>query len=342
MSIPVFKSTIRRKDMQTVLTIMVSDSLGAAAMAHEFTGSIAKFLQFSPGAALRSYSSALELALECLALPPMSKVLVSALSPSIYVRLLKQAGLSPLIIDVEKENPVVSIPALEKLLDQGPSAMLLHHHLGFVQPLESIRSLTQIPLVEDVSQALGAMAGDKAAGSFGSYTVVSCEPESLITAGGGGVVLAAGRKEQAVLKEKVQTRPADLTMGDMNASLGKTQFEALQHFIEARGEIAKVFLNAVMQSRHKNLIQKDESLNVNFTFPVLLSSGLKDVQQYAQKKKIETRQAFEDTVYAFAGEEQAELPNAGGFFLRCLLFPLYPSLGRKNIEQIAKVLATLP
>jgi len=35
-------------------------------------------------------------------------------------------------------------------------------------------------------------------------------------------------------------------------------------------------------------------------------------------------------------------PEARGLLLRCLLFPIYPSLGRRNIDTISKVLMTLP
>ena len=37
-----------------------------------------------------------------------------------------------------------------------------------------------------------------------------------------------------------------------------------------------------------------------------------------------------------------ETPEARNLLLRCLLFPLYPSLGRRNVDTISKVLMTLP
>ena len=38
----------------------------------------------------------------------------------------------------------------------------------------------------------------------------------------------------------------------------------------------------------------------------------------------------------------AATPEARNLLLRCLLFPLYPSLGRRNVDTISKVLMTLP
>jgi hypothetical protein len=37
-----------------------------------------------------------------------------------------------------------------------------------------------------------------------------------------------------------------------------------------------------------------------------------------------------------------EFPRASELLLRSVLFPLYPALGRKDVQLIAKVLATLP
>ncbi len=59
-----------------------------------------------------------------------------------------------------------------------------------------------------------------------------------------------------------------------------------------------------------------------------------------QRKKIEVICTFEDSV--LAEYEIEDCPEASNLKLRSLLFPLYPNLGKTNIEQIVKVLTTLP
>ena len=52
--------------------------------------------------------------------------------------------------------------------------------------------------------------------------------------------------------------------------------------------------------------------------------------------------AFENTVIALREEQLENCKNAKSLLLRCVLFPLYPRLGKNQSSKIAKVLATLP
>ena len=66
--------------------------------------------------------------------------------------------------------------------------------------------------------------------------------------------------------------------------------------------------------------------NIFFSFPLLLASGMKDVQAYARKKGIETGAAFTESIFVWLPEEESTAKNypvARSFVLRCLLFPLY-------------------
>ena len=79
-----------------------------------------------------------------------------------------------------------------------------------------------------------------------------------------------------------------------------------------------------------------------YSFPVVLSGGVKEVRAYAHKKEVETAFAFENSVYSKRQEEMENYINAKSLFLRTLLFPLYPRLGKTNVSKVIKVLATLP
>jgi perosamine synthetase len=123
----------------------------------------------------------------------------------------------------------------------------------------------------------------------------------------------------------------------------------------------------VQKSRHAALAVPAEleggGGHVRYGFPVLVREGLREVRQYAAKKNVDTQPACRDSIVAIeaapapgeaipGGEAGAEgspraaadrlLPNARDLLWRCLLFPLYPSLTRKDVSHISKVLSTLP
>ena len=98
----------------------------------------------------------------------------------------------------------------------------------------------------------------------------------------------------------------------------------------------------IMKSRHTTLKQRDNVDPPFYSFPVMLTSGMNDVRKYARRKNIETIPAFWDSIISVGGDLKANFQNAKKILMRCLLFPLYPLLGNKNIELIARILSTLP
>ena len=98
-----------------------------------------------------------------------------------------------------------------------------------------------------------------------------------------------------------------------------------------------------MSGRHKTYERFNDWGSTIYSFPLVLNSGFKDVKAYAQKKGIEIRQAYEDSIIALRQEElSSSCICANSLLLRCALFPLYPRLGQKDAARIVKVLSSLP
>jgi dTDP-4-amino-4,6-dideoxygalactose transaminase len=341
MSIPIVRPSIKRADMDSVLTCMVSDSLGPGALGQKLVKDMCEYLGLAGGAALREYGRAVKLSLVSLGLERGARVLISPLAPRVYWDAFADLGIEAVFSDVEGDNGCLGPSAPEPHLAGGLAAIVVHANLGFAPAMDALAEYG-VPLIEDISCAVGAHTGTKKLGSFGNYVIVSLEPEGVITAGGGVLLLGKGRKELAALSGFTGELPGDVFLPDFNAALGITQVKNIERFIERRREIASVFSHAVMQSRHKILTQGGEGENVFFSFPVLLDSGMKDVQAYARKKGVETEGAFHNAIITRLPQEDLPFPAARSFFLRCLLFPLYPALTKTGIGQIEKLLSTLP
>ena len=327
--------------MDSVLTCMVSDSIGHGERARRLASEVAEYVGVAGGIAVREQGHAIRLALDLLEIPAGSKIIMSALSPKIYERIVLEKGCDPLRIDVVAENGCISPVEAERALADHPAAMIVATPLGFVPELAALSALG-IPIIEDISTGIGGNIGDRACGTFGRYVIVSLEEENIITSGGGALVLASGKKELASLRAAAAGLPPTSLLSDMNAALGITQVAAVEQFILKRKEIARVYTQALLKSRHKTLIPTGEGENTWFSFPVLLSGSMKEAIQYARKKGVETVPAFHDTIAAGLDSHKHAFPNARALFLRCLLFPLYPTMGKQNIALVTKVLSTLP
>jgi dTDP-4-amino-4,6-dideoxygalactose transaminase len=320
---------------------MVSDSLGPGLLGQKLVKDVADYLGVCGGAALREYGRAIKLAAAALGLEEGARALISPLAPRVYRDTFQEMGLELVFADVDEDSGCLAASGPEASGGPDAAAMVVHGSLGFVPDMDAL-SGCGIPIIEDISQALGAHTGSRKLGSYGSYVIISLEPEGIITAGGGALLLCRGRKELNALSKLTDTLPPDVFLPDFNAALGITQVKNIEKFIERRKEIAAVFSHAARQSRHKMLTQKGDGENIFFSFPVLLHSGMRDVQGYARKNGIETRPAFSESILAHLPEDDRAYPVAKSFLLRCLLFPLYPTLTKSGILQIEKTLSTLP
>jgi len=336
--IPIFRPTIKRRDMDSVLTCMVSDRIGAGILGDALVGAVSEYLSLAGGVALSSYYHCIVAAFDALGCKPADKVVVSALSPSCYLEALRERGLVPIIVDVEADTGCLAASSLVKALDQGPKALLVHYSLGYIADMEELSRLG-VPLIEDLSQGLGGNWGTRRCGSYGDLVIVSLEPESIVTCGQGGLLLS---RDNRLVRQLGSSQPvSSLLLSDLNASLGLSQMREIESYIATRKEIARVFSRGLMRSSHKTLVQKGEGDNVFYSFPVILESGMKAVRQYARKYNIETIQAFSGSICAIENTN-SHFPNARQLMLRCLLFPCYPMLGKRNVDTISKVLTTLP
>jgi dTDP-4-amino-4,6-dideoxygalactose transaminase len=396
MKIEVYSPTIRRKEMDAVLTAMVEDKIGPGEQARLLIQIAKERLRFDYCLALRSPAMALSFALKALNLEDGQGVLVSALSPRYYHRVIEDLRLRPVYCDVAGDSPLVSRGTVEEAIARespgtGVRCIVLHHTLGFMPDTASIAELG-IPVIEDRSQSYGAGFPEepgKAAGSgeeiparppreagpgrvSGVFTILGLEERDMLTSGGGALLYAVNRRDGSALRNYGDL-PPEYSLPDMNAAMAVIQFRESLRNLEKRLEIARIYTQSALRTRHRRFIQGDEGRYNNYAFPLVLETGLKDVKTYARKKDIVVESAFENTLTGFAlgaadggaflfpagapalggaalGEEgrgpvsrfQDLCPQAYSLFLRTVLFPLYPRLSSSEVERISKLIVTLP
>ncbi|MDR2052595.1 MAG: DegT/DnrJ/EryC1/StrS family aminotransferase, partial [Treponema sp.] len=176
MKIEVYSPTIRRKEMDAVLTAMVQDRVGPGELAHSLVQIAKEHIQFDYCLALRSPAIALSFALRTLNLEDGAGVLVSALSPRYYLRVLEDLRLTPVYCDVPPSSAVMSAETAAAALEKAggnpvPRCVVVNHTLGFVPDTAAICALG-LPVIEDCSRSYGTRVGEQRAGSFGALAVL--------------------------------------------------------------------------------------------------------------------------------------------------------------------------
>ncbi|MFP3091029.1 DegT/DnrJ/EryC1/StrS family aminotransferase [Treponema sp. TIM-1] len=344
MKIDVYSPTIRRKEMDAVLTALVEDKVGPGDQSRLLTVGARDYLQYDYSLALRSPAIALRLALESLGLADGQGVVISALSPRYYVQVIESLRLIPVYCDVLPSTCNMGPETIEAALAGKPPeleirCMVVHHVLGFIPDMPAITALG-IPVIEDCSRSYGGLLGEAKAGSFGVLTILGLEERDMLTAGGGALLYAVSRRDAAVLRN-LDPLP-EFCLPDMNAAMAVVQFREAAKNLQKRKEIARAYTQSALQTRHKRFSETEETEYNHYAFPLILETGAKDVKAYAKRKEIVVESAFEDTVVGSGRIPPAQCPESYSLSLRTVLFPLYPRLGASEIEKVVKLIVSLP
>ncbi|MDR1839165.1 MAG: DegT/DnrJ/EryC1/StrS family aminotransferase [Treponema sp.] len=343
MKIEVYSPTIRRKEMDAVLTAMVEEKIGPGERSRLLIQTAKEHLHFDYALALRSPAVALHLALKALNVKAGQAVIISALSPRYYLNVLEDLQLTPLFCDVTYDFPCMNREMIETTIEKKPpdlqiAAVVLHHTLGFAPDASSVVELG-FPVIEDISQSYGSWQNTGDPVFHGTFCILGLEERDMLTSGGGALLFAMNRKDGSVLRNFVGIAD-EYCLPDINAALAVVQFKEVQRNLEKRNEIANFYIYASLQTRHKRFIPRTEN-DINFySFSLVLHTGLKDVIAYAKKKDILLENAFEKTL---AGSQICgDCPVSSSLAMRTVLFPMYPRLRSHEVERVSRLIMTLP
>ena len=327
--------------MESVLQRLANDEIGNGAAARELSSLVGKYIHKKNGFTVRSTRSALKAALSYLGLESGSRVGLSVLSPLGCRDTIDAAGYTSVPLDTAPGVPVLDSPLNVDYGKWNLDCIVVDTRFGLVMDVTVMKQVG-IPVIEIVSEGLGGFLGDTLVGSESDVTIVGLEPHHILTAGGGAVFLANGKKRVQDLVTR--TEFSDELLPDMNAALGLVQMQQLPVFIEKRRDLAKSFFQAVQRTANKVLVQIEEGEVVYRSFPVRISASPVDVQKYARSHGVETAMPASGTILeSMRGSDTVNaFTNAVSISGNTVLFPLYPAMRKDEQVIIERVLATLP
>ena len=176
--------------MNAVLTCMVSDAISSGGQAQKTAKTISRELGYHGGVGFTDIQRCLEAALSLIGLEKGDRVALSPLSPFWYHGVLKSFGAVPAYWDIDPET---CLPVWEKGLDEKIQAVLCHHHLGIPSSTEFWHERS-IPVIEDVTEAVGSIFRDEKKESRGKYGFWIWEKRPILLPAAGGCLWPGRRR----------------------------------------------------------------------------------------------------------------------------------------------------
>tara|TARA_A100001015_G_C15039090_1_gene738331 strand:- start:2339 stop:3535 length:1197 start_codon:yes stop_codon:yes gene_type:complete len=247
----------------------------------EFEQEFSKYVKNKYSLTVSNGSVALEIALKALNLKKKDQIIVSPRSFIISASCVLNLGLKPVFADVD-DNGNLSIKGIKKAYNKNIKAIILVHLNGLSCDLDPILKFVKkkkIFLIEDCSQAHGAVYKNKKVGSFGHVSTWSfCQDKIISTGGEGGMISTNnrrlwlklwslkdhGKNYKSVFGKKHKTGfkwlhndfGSNYRMTEMQAVIGREQLKSLDKQIKKRNLIANLYLNGLKDYYSKHDILK--------------------------------------------------------------------------------------
>lgn len=219
--------------------------------------------------AVANGSVGLDLAVAALNLPKGTEVIVTPRSYITSVTCVVKNRLKPIFADVDLWSQNLSLENIKKKITSRTKAIILVHLAGMPCDMSPILQLTKklnIKIIEDCSQAHGAVYNNKIVGSMGDISVWSfCNDKIISTCGEGGMVSTnnikyfkriwagkdCGRNIDKIKKKNTKIgfrwihdyEGTNLRMTELQAAVGRYQLKKLDSWIKIRNRNAKKIYN---------------------------------------------------------------------------------------------------
>lgn len=289
---PVFSGHEQDYVAETIQSTFVS-SVGA--FVDRFEQEMAQYTGSPRAIATVNGTAALHAALMLAGVLPGDLVITQPLTFVATCNAIAYCGADPVLVDVDRDTLGLSPVALQAWLEEHAyldddgvcrrkgegrviRACLPMHTFGHPVRLDELLVVCKewrLALVEDAAESLGSLYKRRHTGTFGLLGTLSFNGNKIITTGGGGMILTdqvLGERAKHLTTTAKKPHPYEFVhdelgynyrLPNINAALGCAQLEQLEHFVQAKRELASRYAELLRDSDLR-LFQEPKDCRSNY------------------------------------------------------------------------------
>ncbi|MFC1549133.1 DegT/DnrJ/EryC1/StrS family aminotransferase [Candidatus Omnitrophota bacterium] len=153
----------------------------------------------------------MELALDALGIGEGKEVIVPAYTLKDLIKLMEKKGISPVLVDVERDSFNIDPVKIESKITSQTRAIIATHIFGVPCDVEKIREIADrhgLKVLEDCAHVAGASFKGKKLGTFGDAAFFSFEMIKPLNTFGGGMVLTNDERLAENIRDRIEGYPA--------------------------------------------------------------------------------------------------------------------------------------
>lgn len=327
------KPTIGYEEENTVIKVLRSGWLAQGKEVEEFENEFCNFMGLPKGhaVAVSSGTAALYLALEVLEGKNKSIALPSYTCSAISNAIDMVQG-KKIYVDSNESTPNIDLLQLQ---NSDPDIGIIPHMYGIPQDISNI---SNIKVIEDCAQAIGAKVNNQYVGLQGDIGIFSFYATKMLTSGGqGGMIIS----KNIDLIEKVRDyrefdQRSDMKsrfnfqMTDVQASIGRVQLKKLPSFIRRREEIYMMYQEAGLEL----LDDYDSKLKPVRYRAIIKVEHPQSIIEELKKYNINVINPLEE--WELLGESNLST-RALTWTKKTISLPIYPELTDEEVRKVIKI-----
>lgn len=310
--IPVSEPSIGERERALVEEALRSGWISQGRFVGEFERHWAAYCGAAHGVAVSNGTAALELAVEALALPEGSEVILPSFTIISCAAAIIRAGCIPVLVDCEPDTWCLDVGEVARKVTGLTRAIMPVHmygHMADMGPLMALAARHDLAVIEDAAEAHGAEQDGRRAGGIGTIGCFSFYSNKIVTTGEGGMVLT----NDAALAERVRRLRNlffdenkrfqhseighNFRLTNIQAALGIAQAERIEDSVARKRHMAALYNKGLKDIAGLQLpVERAGTKNVYWMFGLVLDDAVPfDAGELATRLKargIETRPFF--------------------------------------------------
>jgi len=310
-----------------------------------------------------SGTAALHLACLELGLGPGDEVLLPAITFAASANAVLYTGAKPVFADVDPETFTLDPRSARERISPRTRAIMVVHLYGHPAAMDEILAVAadhELAVIEDATEALGSTYRGTPCGTLGDFGCFSFNGNKVITAGGGGIVLARDGERLAHIRHlSEQARVAGTTeyhhdevgfnygLSNLQAAVGLAQLERIEELVGRRRALAERYAAALQRVPGLRFSLETPWARSNYWLMSVLVDGRdhgrsrEEVMAALDGAGVESRPFFTPlpSLAPYADPGAGALPVARSVHERGVSIPSSASLSVEEQDRVIAVLA---
>ena len=344
---------IKKNIIKNIFHVINKNNYILGDFVEKFEHSFASFCNAKYAIGCANGTDALTIALKILNLPKGSEVIIPAMTYCSTAFAVINAGLKPILVDIETSKPTISLNDLEKKITKRTKVIMPVHLYGSVVNISKIKKIIKnknICIVDDCSQAHGASLGKKMVGSLADISCFSLYPgKNLGAYGDAGIITTNNFNHYNKIKnfrnlgstaKFIHTQVGfNSRLDTMQASILIEKIKLLKNYNKKRKKIAKYYDENIKNNKITKLNYSKGSVYHQYVIKV---NDKNELVNLFKKNNIEFGFHYPKSINQIEALKSMfkrnKYINSEDLSKKCFSIPIDPTLSKKEILKIVKIL----